>query len=84
MKLELSEKFLKWLILESLPTFFDAMKLTYNALKEEWTMEELMFQMWMFLLSNSLPTNQGEHGDQIEPGVPVDGTVVDGIPLRRS
>ena len=43
MKVELSEKFLKWLILESLPTSFDAMKLTYNALKEEWTLEELMF-----------------------------------------
>ena len=35
MKVELSEKFLKWLILESLPTSFDAVKLTYNALKEE-------------------------------------------------
>ena len=33
-KVELGEKFLKWLILESLPIFFDAMKLTYNALKE--------------------------------------------------
>ncbi|RVW35536.1 hypothetical protein CK203_073829 [Vitis vinifera] len=42
MKVELSEKFLKWLILESLPTSFDAMKLTYNALKEEWTLKELM------------------------------------------
>ena len=42
MKVELSEKFLKWLILESLPTSFDTMKLTYNALKEEWTLEELM------------------------------------------
>ncbi|KAJ9672868.1 hypothetical protein PVL29_026214 [Vitis rotundifolia] len=42
MKVELSEKFLKWLILESLPTFFDVVKLTYNALKEEWTLEELM------------------------------------------
>ena len=40
--MELSEKFLKWLILESLPTSFDAMKLTYNALKEEWTLEKLM------------------------------------------
>ena len=29
-------------------------------------------------------TNQGEHGDQVELGIPVDGTVVDGIPLRRS
>ncbi|KAJ9682506.1 hypothetical protein PVL29_018431 [Vitis rotundifolia] len=35
MKVELSEKFLKWLILESLPTSFDVVKLTYNALKEE-------------------------------------------------
>ena len=42
LKVELSEKFLKWLILESLPTSFDAVKLTYNALKEEWTSEELM------------------------------------------
>ncbi|XP_010663876.1 uncharacterized protein LOC104882410 [Vitis vinifera] len=42
MKVELSERFLKWLILESLPISFDAMKLTYNALKEEWTLEELM------------------------------------------
>ena len=39
MKVELSKKFLKWLILESLPTSFDAVKLTYNALKEEWTLE---------------------------------------------
>ena len=42
MKVELSEKFLKWLILESLPASFDALKFTYNALKEEWTLEELM------------------------------------------
>ena len=42
MKVELGEKFLKWLILESFPVSFDAMKLTYNALKEEWTLEELM------------------------------------------
>eukprot|EP00261_Vitis_vinifera_P026102 XP_010659290.1 PREDICTED: uncharacterized protein LOC104881301 [Vitis vinifera] len=42
MKVELSEKFLKWLILESLPASFDAMKLTYNASKKEWTLEELM------------------------------------------
>ncbi|RVX08125.1 Retrovirus-related Pol polyprotein from transposon TNT 1-94 [Vitis vinifera] len=42
MKVELGEKFLKWLILESLPVSFDAVKLTYNALKEEWTLEELM------------------------------------------
>ena len=28
MKVELSEKFLKWLMLESLPTSFDAVKLT--------------------------------------------------------
>ncbi|RVW99088.1 hypothetical protein CK203_018907 [Vitis vinifera] len=42
MKVELGEKFLKWLILESLPASFDAVKLTYNALKEEWTLEELM------------------------------------------
>ena len=79
MKLELSEKFLKWLILESLPTFFDAVKLAYNALKEEWTLEELMFQMWMFLLSNSLPLIK----ESMVIGVPI-GTIVDGIPLRRS
>ncbi|XP_010662838.1 uncharacterized protein LOC104882235 [Vitis vinifera] len=42
MKVELSEKFLNWLILESLPTSFDVVKLTFNALKEEWTLEELM------------------------------------------
>ncbi|RVW73223.1 Retrovirus-related Pol polyprotein from transposon TNT 1-94 [Vitis vinifera] len=42
MKVELGEKFLKWLILESLLVSFDAVKLTYNALKEEWTLEELM------------------------------------------
>ncbi|RVX00374.1 hypothetical protein CK203_024610 [Vitis vinifera] len=42
MKVELSEKFLKWLILESLPASFDAMKLTYNASKKEWDLEELM------------------------------------------
>ncbi|RVW68752.1 hypothetical protein CK203_063004 [Vitis vinifera] len=42
MKVELSEKLLKWMIPESLPTSFDVVKLTYNALKEEWTLEELM------------------------------------------
>ena len=42
MKVKLGENFLKWLILESLPFSFDAVKLTYNALKEEWTLEELM------------------------------------------
>ena len=41
-KVELSEKFLKWFILESLPTSFDAVKLTYIALKEEWTLEEIL------------------------------------------
>ena len=34
MKVELNEKFLKWLILESLLASFDVVKLTYNALKE--------------------------------------------------
>ena len=29
-------------------------------------------------------TNQGEHGDQVESDIPVDDTVVDGVPLRRS
>ena len=29
-------------------------------------------------------TNEGEHGDQVEPDIPVDDIVVDGIPLRRS
>ena len=29
-------------------------------------------------------TNHGKHGDQEELGIPVDGTIVDGIPLRRS
>ena len=29
-------------------------------------------------------TNQGEHGDQVEFGIPVDDTVVDGITLRIS
>ena len=29
-------------------------------------------------------TNQGKHGDQVEPDIPVDDTVVDGIPLRIS
>ncbi|RVW17797.1 Retrovirus-related Pol polyprotein from transposon TNT 1-94 [Vitis vinifera] len=42
MKVKLGENFLKWLILESLPFSFDVVKLTYNALKEEWTLEELM------------------------------------------
>ena len=42
MKVELSEKFLKWLILEPLLASFDVVKLTYNALKEEWTLKELM------------------------------------------
>ena len=34
MKVELNEKFLKWLILESLLASFDVVKLTYKALKE--------------------------------------------------
>ena len=42
MKVELGEKFLKWLILEYFPIFFYVVKLNYNALKEEWTLEELM------------------------------------------
>ena len=29
-------------------------------------------------------TNQGERGDQVEPGIPINDIVVDGIPLRRS
>ena len=29
-------------------------------------------------------TNQGEHGDQVELGIPIDDTVVNGIILRRS
>ncbi|KAL6316403.1 hypothetical protein AAG906_018106 [Vitis piasezkii] len=29
-------------------------------------------------------TNQGEHGDQVESGLPVDDIVVDEVPLRRS
>ena len=29
-------------------------------------------------------TNQGKHGDQVEPDIPVDDSVVDGIPLRKS
>ena len=29
-------------------------------------------------------TNQRENGDQVEPGIPVDDTIVDGITLRRS
>ena len=29
-------------------------------------------------------TNQGEHGDQVESDIPVDDTVVDGVPLRIS
>ncbi|RVW35626.1 Copia protein [Vitis vinifera] len=29
-------------------------------------------------------TNQGEHGDQVEFGIPVNDIVVDGVPLRRS
>ena len=30
-------------------------------------------------------TNQGEHGDdQVESGIPIGDTIVDGIPLRRS
>ena len=33
--------FLKWLILESLPNSFDMVKLTYNALNKEWTLEKL-------------------------------------------
>ena len=29
-------------------------------------------------------TNQGEHGDQVESGLPVNDTVVNEVPLRRS
>ena len=29
-------------------------------------------------------TNQGEYGDQVEPDIPIDGTIVDGILLRIS
>ena len=29
-------------------------------------------------------TNQGKHGDQVESGLPVDDTVVNEVPLRRS
>ena len=29
-------------------------------------------------------TNQGEHGDQMESGLPADDTAVSEIPLRRS
>ena len=29
-------------------------------------------------------TNQGEHGDQVESGLPVDDTVVNEVPLRIS
>ena len=69
MKVELSEKFLKWLILESLPAPFDAVKLTYNALKEEWTLEKLMsivVQHEVSLKKNethfiALVTNQGSN-----------------------
>ena len=28
--------------------------------------------------------NQGEHGDQVESNIPIDDTVVDGVPLRTS
>ena len=29
-------------------------------------------------------TNQGEYGDQVEPDIPIDSTIVDGILLRIS
>ena len=49
---------MKWLIFESLPSSFDAIKLTYNALKEEWTLEELTSIMVVVNLdANMIETN---------------------------
>ncbi|XP_074560510.1 uncharacterized protein LOC141816668 [Curcuma longa] len=42
MKVELGSDFLVWQILDSLPSEFDILKTSYNAQKEEWTIDELV------------------------------------------
>lgn len=41
-KVELVNSFLIWQVLESLPTQYDALKITYNALKDEWSLNEMI------------------------------------------
>lgn len=42
MKVELAYKFFEWQVLESLPTEFDALKIsTYNAQKDEQSLSEM-------------------------------------------
>jgi hypothetical protein len=41
MKIELADSFLVWQVLESLPSQFNALKTTYNALRDEWSSREM-------------------------------------------
>jgi hypothetical protein len=41
MKVELVDSFLVWQVLESLPSQFDALKTTYNAKRDEWSLSEM-------------------------------------------
>jgi len=41
MKVELADNFLVWQVLESLPFQFDALKITYNAQRDEWSLSEM-------------------------------------------
>ncbi|KAJ1442562.1 gag-polypeptide of LTR copia-type [Sesbania bispinosa] len=42
LKVELCESFLIWQILESLPSWFNVLKTSYNSQKEEWTIDEMI------------------------------------------
>lgn len=41
MKVELADSFLMWQVLESLPFQFNALKTTYNAKIDEWSLSEM-------------------------------------------
>jgi hypothetical protein len=41
MKVELADSFLVWQVLESLPSQFNALKTTYNAQRDEWSLSEM-------------------------------------------
>jgi len=42
MKVELADNFLVWQVLESLPSQFDALKTTYNAQRDKWSLSEMI------------------------------------------
>ncbi|KAM7521987.1 hypothetical protein LguiA_011889 [Lonicera macranthoides] len=42
MKLELGEDFLVWQVFESLPAQFDVLRTSYNAQKNEWSIDEMI------------------------------------------